>query len=149
MIQKAEGMRAMMAAQADGMQRMLEVAPADLVKFYLALENGLFVSLADKTADAVRGMQPKINVWNTGAGGEGGADAMAPLRNIFTSLPPMLDALGTQTNVQLPSWLPRPGAEGGASGDSSETTQAAPQPGQGEKLHAQHVVRQQERACLS
>lgn len=37
----------------------------------------------------MRGMNPKINVWNTG-NAEGTTDAMAPLRNLFTSLPPML-----------------------------------------------------------
>jgi hypothetical protein len=39
--------------------------------------------------------------------GEGGADTMAPLRSLFTGLPPMLDALAQQTNVQLPSFLPQ------------------------------------------
>lgn len=39
--------------------------------------------------------------------GEGGADTMAPLRNLFMGMPPMLDALAQQTNVQLPSFLPQ------------------------------------------
>ena len=41
------------------------------------------------------------------AAGEGGADTMAPLRNLFMGMPPMLDALAQQTNVQLPSFLPQ------------------------------------------
>lgn len=32
---------------------------------------------------------------------------MAPLRNLFMGMPPMLDALAQQTNVQLPSFLPQ------------------------------------------
>ena len=63
------------------------------IKFYLALEKGLFTDMAAKTALALQGMSPKINIWTQGgAGGEAGAagDALAPLRNLFTSLPPML-----------------------------------------------------------
>jgi hypothetical protein len=63
-------------------------ARADLVKFYLALDNKLFQDMAAKTAAAVHGLAPKINVWTQGEGG--GSDCMGPLRNLFTSLPPML-----------------------------------------------------------
>ena len=70
------------------------VAAAAQTKFYLALEKGLFTDMAAKTAAALHGMSPKINIWTTGAagGGEpgGAGDAMAPLRNLFTTLPPML-----------------------------------------------------------
>ena len=69
------------------------VLAAMQIKFYLALEKGLFTDMAAKTAAALQGMSPKINIWTQGgAGGEVGAagDPMAPLRNLFTSLPPML-----------------------------------------------------------
>ena len=42
-------------------------------------------------AGAVRGLQPKINIWTTGGGAEGAGDSMAPLRNLFTSLPPLVN----------------------------------------------------------
>jgi hypothetical protein len=32
---------------------------------------------------------------------------MAPIRQLFTTMPPMLDALAQQTNVQLPSFMPQ------------------------------------------
>ena len=32
---------------------------------------------------------------------------MAPIRQLFTAMPPMLDALAQQTNVQLPSYMPQ------------------------------------------
>ena len=32
---------------------------------------------------------------------------MAPLRNLFQGMPPKLEALQQQTNVQMPSWLPQ------------------------------------------
>ena len=106
-----------MQAQAEGLERLMAVAPVELIKFYRAVESGLFVDMADKTASAVQNLQPKINVWNTGGSGEGGTsgvDAMAPLRGLFTGLPPMLDALSSQTDVKLPKWLPHQDPPAGA-----------------------------------
>ena len=42
----------------------------ELAKFYLGLQSGLFVDMAAQTAAAIQGLNPKINVWNTGAAGE-------------------------------------------------------------------------------
>jgi hypothetical protein len=45
---------------------------------YLMLTTGTYERLADANANAVKGLAPKINVWNTGASGENGAaDTMA------------------------------------------------------------------------
>lgn len=99
--QHAEGIKATMEAKAAGMRELLSVADPALVKFWLSLENGLFEKLAETTAAAVQGLQPKINVWKTG--GSGGD----PLQKLFTSLPPMLDALESQTNIKMPSWMPQ------------------------------------------
>lgn len=44
---------------------------------------------AGQMAAAVHGLNPKINIWTQGEGASS-SDAMAPLRNLFTSLPPML-----------------------------------------------------------
>jgi flotillin len=105
-LQDAEGIHAKMTAQAEGLQKLLTAASPDLVKYYLALETGLFTAMGDKTAKAVQGLQPKINIWNTGDKAGASGDAMSPIRQLFTSLPPMLDAVTGQTDVQLPSWLP-------------------------------------------
>ena len=102
---EAEAILAKAQAQAEGLQRFMDTAEPDLVKFYLGLERNLFVDMAQKTAQAVQGLNPKINIWNTGASGE--SDAMSPLRNLFTSIPPMLDAVQTQTGVRMPSWMPQ------------------------------------------
>jgi flotillin len=61
-----------MEAQAAGMAAMWAGAGqnVEMVKFFMAVDTGLFRDLASKTAQAVQGMQPKINIWNTGAGGE-------------------------------------------------------------------------------
>ena len=48
------------------------------------------VSASGHLAGAVQGLQPKINIWTTSGGPEGASDSMAPLRNLFTSLPPLV-----------------------------------------------------------
>ena len=51
----------------------------ELAKFYLGLQSGLFVDMAAQTAAAVQGLNPKINVWNTGAAGESSQRAATKL----------------------------------------------------------------------
>jgi flotillin len=72
---------------------------------YLMLTNGTYERLADANVHAIKGLQPKINVWNTGAQGVSAADPTAPIRNLFQSLPPLLSTIHDQTGMQLPSWL--------------------------------------------
>jgi flotillin len=73
---------------------------------YLMLQDNTYERLANANADAIRGLQPKINVWNTGAQGDGAAaDPTATIRNLFQSLPPLLSTIHDQTGMQPPSWL--------------------------------------------
>ncbi|CAL8462080.1 g1611 [Coccomyxa elongata] len=104
---QADAVKAKLRAQADGLKEFMTAADPDLIKFYLALEHNLFPTIASEMATAVRGLNPKINIWTTGATAEGAANAMAPLKNLFTSLPPMLDAVQSQTGMKLPSWMPQ------------------------------------------
>ncbi|EGP86836.1 uncharacterized protein MYCGRDRAFT_73080 [Zymoseptoria tritici IPO323] len=73
---------------------------------YLMLKEGVYVKLAEANAKAVNGLAPKINVWTTeGGSGSGGADAMAPIQNLFKSLPPLFSTIQDQTGMTPPSWL--------------------------------------------
>ncbi len=63
---------------------------------YLMLQNGTYEKLAAQNAKAINGLQPKINIWNTG-NQEGGVDSTAPIRNLFQSLPPLLSTIQDQT----------------------------------------------------
>ena len=101
--QRSLGIKAAADAQASGLKSFLSIAEPDLVKYYLAVDRGLFEKMAQQTADAVRGMNPSIHVWNTGSGDNG--DSFASIRNLFTSLPPMLDAIQSQTNIKIPGGL--------------------------------------------
>jgi flotillin len=101
---EAEGLSAMAAAYAD--MATVFGGPQGLLQ-YLMLTGGTYERLADANAAAIKGLQPKINVWNTGAaGGDGAApDSMAPIRNLFQAMPPLLSTIHDQTGMAPPAWL--------------------------------------------
>ena len=85
---------------------------------YIMLQNNTHEKLAKANAQAINGLQPKITVWNTGenAGGSS-ADAMAPVRNLMQSLPPLLSTINEQTGIAPPGWLAKMAGGGGQGGD--------------------------------
>lgn len=75
---------------------------------YMMLKENTYEKLALANAKAVQGLQPKITVWNTdgsGSGGSGADGAIAPIKNIMQSLPPLLTTIQEQTGIAPPSWL--------------------------------------------
>ena len=107
---KAEGIQKNLEATAEGLSRIYEISKTnpELANFYMALERGvfdregLFSVLAGKQADAIKGLEPKINVWSTGPKGDNQfADVVSGLVKTF---PPILDAIQQQTQIQLPSF---------------------------------------------
>ncbi|KKY28555.1 putative flotillin domain-containing protein [Phaeomoniella chlamydospora] len=70
---------------------------------YLMLENNTYEKLALANAKAINGLQPKISCWSTGDGTS--SDAMAPIRNLMQSLPPLLSTINEQTGIAPPNWL--------------------------------------------
>ncbi|KAH7390593.1 hypothetical protein BKA66DRAFT_510662 [Pyrenochaeta sp. MPI-SDFR-AT-0127] len=100
---EAEGLSAMAKAYGD-MANVLG-GPQGLMQ-YLMLTNGVYERLAEANGNAIKGLQPKINVWNTGSQGDGAmADPSAPIRNLFQSLPPLLSTIHDQTGMAPPTWL--------------------------------------------
>jgi flotillin len=72
---------------------------------YLMLTNNQYERLANANAKAIQGLQPKLNVWNTGGAQGDVNDVTAPIRNLFQSLPPLLSTIHDQTGMQPPAWL--------------------------------------------
>jgi len=73
---------------------------------YLMIERGVYTELAKHNAEAIRGLNPRFNIWNTGPASSGGsADPMAPIKNLFQGLPSMLAAVQDQTGITPPSWM--------------------------------------------
>ncbi|KAI1846496.1 hypothetical protein JX265_004981 [Neoarthrinium moseri] len=104
-LKEAEGMAAM--AEAYGRLGQAFGGPAGLLQ-YMMIERGTYVELAKANAEAIRGLNPKISVWNTGAagaGGEGGSqDSAATMRNVYQMLPPLMTTINEQTGITLPEW---------------------------------------------
>ncbi|KAK4149471.1 Flotillin-like protein 1 [Chaetomidium leptoderma] len=107
-LREAEGM----AAIADAYSKMSAAfgGPAGLLQ-YMMIEKGTYVELAKANAEAIRGLQPKISVWNTGAeagadagAGAGGQSSTATMRNIYQMLPPLMSTINEQTGITLPEW---------------------------------------------
>ncbi|KID74019.1 flotillin domain-containing protein, partial [Metarhizium brunneum ARSEF 3297] len=103
-LKEAEGISAM----ADAYAKLAGAfgGPAGLLQ-YMMIEKGTYVELAKANADAIRGLQPKISVWNTGASGAGEAgssDPTAAMRNVYQMLPPLMTTINEQTGITLPEW---------------------------------------------
>ncbi|KAK8142265.1 hypothetical protein G3M48_009077 [Beauveria asiatica] len=102
-LKEAEGV----AAMADAYAKMAAAlgGPAGLLQ-HLMIEKGTYVELAKANAEAIRGLEPKISVWNTGssAGGSGASDQAETMRNVYQMLPPLMTTINEQTGITLPEW---------------------------------------------
>ena len=108
---EADGLRVILEAQAKGLGEIYEVSKTNpqMASFYLALDkgvfdrDGLFTVLADKQAQAIREMNPKINIWNTG---NSPSDSFTNvISGLGKAIPPVLDAIQQQTGIKLPNFL--------------------------------------------
>ncbi|KAF2876768.1 hypothetical protein BDV95DRAFT_625915 [Massariosphaeria phaeospora] len=99
---EAEGLSAMPKAYGD-MAKVLG-GPQGLMQ-YLMLQNNTYERLANANAKAINGLQPKINVWNTGSQSENAADPTVSIKNLFQSLPPLLSTIQDQTGMKPPAWF--------------------------------------------
>jgi flotillin len=102
-VQKQEAAAMVEMAKAYGHMAQVLGGPENLIKWKM-LEMGTFERLAHENAAAIKGLQPKINVWNTGSNADS-MDATAPIRNLFQSLPPLLSTIQDQTGLMPPTWL--------------------------------------------
>lgn len=104
-LKEAEGISAM----ADAYSKLSHAfgGPSGLLQ-YMMIENGTYIELAKANGEAVRGMAPKISVWNTGNqnGGQGGpsSDPADTMRNVYQMLPPLMTTINEQTGITLPEW---------------------------------------------
>ncbi len=104
---EAEGLAAMYEAQSSGIHKLVSSFGGDRQSLisYMMLEKDQFTKLADSSAKAIQGLQPKITIWNTGAEKE----AYSGIANLGKSLVPMLDTIKDQTGYALPDWLIKDG----------------------------------------
>ena len=95
-------------AQAEAYKSLADAfgGPQGLLQ-YMMLKEGIHEKLALANAKAIQGLSPKITVWNTGdqTSNNGGADSLAPIRNIMQGLPPLLTTINEQTGITPPTWM--------------------------------------------
>lgn len=98
---EAEGVRTYLEAQADGLHNLTTATNGDhnLAQFYLALNSNLYPTLAEKQAEAIRGLSPKVQIWNTG-NGEANNDFTTPFTRLVQSFAPTLE--GMKDHVRVP-----------------------------------------------
>ena len=70
---------------------------------WMMLQEKTYEKLAAANAAAIKGLEPKITIWNTGEGAS--SDSTAPIRNILQSLPPLFTTINEQTGISPPNWL--------------------------------------------
>ncbi|KAJ4857889.1 SPFH domain / band 7 family domain-containing protein [Trichoderma breve] len=99
-LKEAEGITAM--ADAYGKLSVAFGGPAGLLQ-YMMIKDGTLVELAKANASAIRGLEPKISVWNTGNQGSG-SESTDVMRNVYQMLPPLMTTINEQTGITLPEW---------------------------------------------
>ncbi|CAI2162263.1 14520_t:CDS:2 [Funneliformis geosporum] len=101
---EAEGVLAVYNAQAEGVKNLMQAFGGDrsAALQYIMVERNVFQQLAKENASAIKGLNPKISIWNTG--GES-TSSSNPVANIFQSLPPLLSTIQEQTGITPPSWV--------------------------------------------
>ena len=102
---EAEGMIEM--AKAYGHMSEVLGGPQGLLQ-YLMIQDGTFEKLARANGEAIRGLEPKITVWNTGESA-GSSNGTGAIRNIMQSLPPLFSTINEQTGISPPTWLAQMG----------------------------------------
>jgi flotillin len=99
---EAEAISEVMAAQANGLKMLVGAFNGDTnaALNYLMVERGTFQAMAKENANAIKGLNPKITVWN-----QDGKAQSNPIADIYKSLPPLIDTVREQTGINPPTWL--------------------------------------------
>ncbi|SNW62364.1 Flotillin domain-containing protein [Orpheovirus IHUMI-LCC2] len=102
---EADGIRATYTAQSEGLERLVDSLGGDRSSLfqYLMVEKDMYTKLAEKHADALQGLQPKITVWNTG--GDNNTGAAKLIGDMMKGLAPVLSTVHDQTGLRPGEWF--------------------------------------------
>ncbi len=95
---QAEASYKMYQAQSEGLKKMMETLDQKQLMQYLMLDRGLYQDLAKTNSEAIKGLNPKITVWQTGGGNE---NIVKPIRDILQAIPPIFTTIQDQTDTNL------------------------------------------------
>ena len=99
--QEAAGLFALYKAQSEGIERLMESFggnQAALVQ-YMMIKDGIYEKLAQSNAQAIKGLEPKITVWNTNNGKND--NISQPITDIMKMLPPLMTTIHDQTGLKV------------------------------------------------
>lgn len=104
---EAEGTKAMYEAQAQGLHKVLESFQGDTRAMlnYFMIEKELYPKLAQEAANAIKGLNPKVTIWNTSNGSGNGNGSFDGIHNLAKSIPPLMKTIEEQTGISLPDWV--------------------------------------------
>ncbi|KAL9439990.1 hypothetical protein AB3S75_018786 [Citrus x aurantiifolia] len=111
---EAEGQEALGKAQGEYLKSISTALGGDnrAVKDFLMIDRGVYQEMGRINAEAVRGLQPKLNIWNTTnetGGGAGGGDASSSavreVAGIYRALPPLFQTIYDQTGMTPPPYM--------------------------------------------
>ncbi|KAI8900297.1 hypothetical protein BC833DRAFT_618685 [Globomyces pollinis-pini] len=102
---QADAMKVNFEAQAEGLKLLHQAFNGDsnATLQFLMLDRGIYQDLAKANAEAVKGMSPKISVWNTG--NENSDTTTQTIRDVYKSLPPLMSIINEQTGIKPPGWV--------------------------------------------
>ncbi|WVZ17847.1 hypothetical protein V8G54_010829 [Vigna mungo] len=72
---------------------------------YLMINSGMFQEIAQANAEAIRGLKPKISIWNNGGEGSDSGGGMKDVASVYKMLPPLLNTVHEQTGMLPPAWM--------------------------------------------
>jgi flotillin len=107
MQKKAEGAQLLYEAQAEGINNIVSAFKMDsrAALKYMMIQKGYFLDLAKLNSEAVKGLQPKICVWNTGSSGGSGSSNSVDMSTYSAALSnpilkqTLLNAMQTKTTA--------------------------------------------------
>lgn len=108
---EAEGLLALAEAQGIYIRTLLSALGGNYsaLRDYLMINKGVYKDVAKFNADAIRGLQPKINIWSNGASdgicARKGNGAMKEMSELYRVIPHLLQTVNEQTRMLPPPWL--------------------------------------------
>ncbi|KAL3341011.1 hypothetical protein AABB24_025529 [Solanum stoloniferum] len=113
---EAEGLLALAEAEGIYIRTLLSALGGNYIALrdYLMINEGIYKDIAKFNADAIRGLQPKINIWSNGASEEEMSDgtsarkgngAMKEMSELYRVIPHLLQTVNEQTRMLSPPWL--------------------------------------------
>ncbi|XP_027907078.1 flotillin-like protein 4 [Vigna unguiculata] len=104
---EAEGLLLMGQAQGAYLSTLLGALGGNYsnLRDYLMINSGVFQEIAKTNAEAIRGLQPKISIWNNGGEGSEGGGGMKDVGGVYKMLPPLFETVHEQTGMLPPAWM--------------------------------------------